>query len=322
MGLCGSKSTVPNADPRKDWERGVPVYVNVYDLQARGGNGAPVTVNGAMGLGAYHSGVQVFNAEFSFGGDPTGKCSAQTGIFSVNPKSALPSSQFHKQHLVGHLPAGTLQQQVFALVNKMKPDWLMSSYHLVKRNCNHFSEAFLWALDEEFNIKPATVQREAAIAEEKRTGKPATIPKPKIPERTLFLPAYINRAARFGSYMAPNAVIRALSRNAPTAEVPDDTAGPSRPPPGTTGSGGAGSSNANSGTTRPSGTTGQSAEELRKQHPLPNDRSKLEHMSARELRAATVAHGVDTTGCIEKGDYVDAILRHHDAVGTPAGGTL
>ena len=198
----------------------------------------------------------------------------------------------------------------------------MARYHLVKNNCNHFSEAFLWALDEEFNIKPVKLQTEAAAAEARRTGA-STIPKPKLPERTLFLPAYINRAARFGSYMAPNAVIKALSRGAPTAEVPDDvprSQPASAPPPQQQNTRGT----SNAGTNRASAKqgAGPSQEELRKQHPLPNDRAALERMAARELRTAMSAHGVDTTGCIEKADYVDAVLRHHADRGTPAGGSL
>jgi hypothetical protein len=308
MGLCGSKSTVPNADPRKDWEKGVPVYVNVYDLQARGSAAAgQASMNGAMGLGAYHSGIQVFNTEFSFGGDPSGKNSNQTGVFAVNPKSALPMSQFHKQHIVGHLPAGTRQQQVFALINAMKPKYPMSRYHLVKCNCNHFSEAFLWALDEEFNIKPVVEQQTAA-------GVPPN--KVKAPERTLFLPAYVNRAARFGSVMAPTAVIKALSRGAPAGEVPDDDgAGPSPPPA----SAPPPSSQPDASAAPAPAAAQPSAEQLRRENPLPNDREKLEHMSAKCLRNGMRAHAIDATGCIEKSEFVDAVMRYHQEVGTPAG---
>lgn len=62
--------------------RKVNVYLNIYELMSFDKyNGYLVP----LGLGAYHSGVEIYGEEFSFGyhdGD-------HTGIFSIDPRSAM-----------------------------------------------------------------------------------------------------------------------------------------------------------------------------------------------------------------------------------------
>jgi hypothetical protein len=317
MGLCGSAEACPAKDPARDWDEGVPVYLNVYDLQGRptesGKGGA--SLNSAMGFGAYHSGVQVFNYEFSFGGDPSGDTGPGTGVFTVNPKSALPAAQFHRQHLIGHLPKGTTQNQVMNVIMRLKNEWPKSSYHIVKRNCNHFSQALIEALDEEFFIKPSSfAQQQADLREaEAENGVPVTsascLPtggakkSRAVAKRRFAMPAYVNRAARLGAVLAPEAFVRALTKSAPPAQ---DTV-----PQGGPGAGGA--STPPPPRRAPTPASPQTQNESRARHPLPATRAELEKMSARELKTAMHVHGVDWTGCVEKPDFIDAVMKHHEA---------
>lgn len=57
------------------------VYLNVYELESfEGANKYLVP----LGFGAYHSGVEIFGREYSFGYGDT----SESGIFSIEPKTA------------------------------------------------------------------------------------------------------------------------------------------------------------------------------------------------------------------------------------------
>ncbi|KAI5556176.1 hypothetical protein BDE02_18G017700 [Populus trichocarpa] len=103
----------------------VPVYLNVYDL---------TTINGYaywVGLGIYHSGVQVHGVEYGFGAHdhPT------TGIFEVEPKQC-PGFMFRKSILIGRTDLGPKEVRVF--MEKLAQEFTGNTYHLITKNCNHF----------------------------------------------------------------------------------------------------------------------------------------------------------------------------------------
>ncbi|KAG6739232.1 hypothetical protein POTOM_056823 [Populus tomentosa] len=103
----------------------VPVYLNVYDL---------TTINGYaywVGLGIYHSGVQVHGVEYGFGAHdhPT------TGIFEVEPKQC-PGFMFRKSILIGRTDLGPKEVRVF--MEKLAQEFPGNTYHLITKNCNHF----------------------------------------------------------------------------------------------------------------------------------------------------------------------------------------
>ncbi|XP_059658230.1 deSI-like protein At4g17486 [Cornus florida] len=103
----------------------VPVYLNVYDL---------TPINGYaywLGLGVYHSGVQVHGVEYAFGAHehPT------TGIFEVEPKKC-PGFTFRKSILIGRTDMGP--KEVRALMEKFAEEYSGNTYNLITKNCNHF----------------------------------------------------------------------------------------------------------------------------------------------------------------------------------------
>ncbi|XP_057957098.1 deSI-like protein At4g17486 [Malania oleifera] len=110
---------------RKRKSGSVPVYLNVYDL---------TTINGYaywLGLGVYHSGVQVHGVEYAFGAHehPT------TGIFEVEPKQC-PGFTFRKSILIGRTDLGA--KDVRAFMEKLSGEYSGNSYNLITKNCNHF----------------------------------------------------------------------------------------------------------------------------------------------------------------------------------------
>lgn len=103
----------------------VPVYLNVYDL---------TSINGYaywLGLGVYHSGVQVHGVEYAFGAHelPT------TGIFEGEPKQC-PGFTFRKSLLVGRTDLGPKEVRMF--MEKLADEYNGNTYNLITKNCNHF----------------------------------------------------------------------------------------------------------------------------------------------------------------------------------------
>ncbi|KAE9467715.1 hypothetical protein C3L33_00386, partial [Rhododendron williamsianum] len=102
-----------------------PVYLNVYDL---------TSINGYaywLGLGAYHSGVQVHGIEYAFGAHeyPT------TGIFEGEPKQC-DGFTFRKAILIGWTEKGPLE--VRGVMEELAQVYKGSAYNLITKNCNHF----------------------------------------------------------------------------------------------------------------------------------------------------------------------------------------
>eukprot|EP00299_Pterocystis_sp_00344_P003504 c14266_g1_i1.p1 GENE.c14266_g1_i1~~c14266_g1_i1.p1 ORF type:complete len:226 (+),score=32.10 c14266_g1_i1:32-679(+) len=109
-----------------------PVVVNIYDLTPHNDH-----IYWA-GFGFYHSGVVVYGKEYTFGGNGEAEHSDQTGVFSHTPKG-LPNT-VRDQVLIGH--TSLTPSQVESIVSKLSSHFLARTYHLIHRNCNHFSDEF------------------------------------------------------------------------------------------------------------------------------------------------------------------------------------
>ncbi|KAK6127882.1 hypothetical protein DH2020_038390 [Rehmannia glutinosa] len=103
----------------------VAVYLNVYDLTSMNGYAY------WLGLGVYHSGVQVHGVEYAFGAHeyPT------TGIFEGEPKQC-DGFTFRKSILIGwtEMTLGEVRTVMEKLAEKYRGD----AYNLITKNCNHF----------------------------------------------------------------------------------------------------------------------------------------------------------------------------------------
>ncbi|KAL8139357.1 hypothetical protein V2J09_005378 [Rumex salicifolius] len=103
----------------------VPVYLNVYDI---------TPINGYaywIGLGAYHSGVQVHGVEYAFGAHeyPT------TGIFEGEPKQSE-GFTFRKGILIGWTELTSAE--VRKVMEELAEEYKGNAYNLITKNCNHF----------------------------------------------------------------------------------------------------------------------------------------------------------------------------------------
>ena len=103
------------------------VYVNVYDMRPENNWGFH------LGIGVWHTGVQLFNSiEVTFGGHP----GSFSGVFSLPPKSVpLPLRHSIKIGTLNKSPA-----ELRAILEQISEEYPGNSYNILNRNCNHFSD--------------------------------------------------------------------------------------------------------------------------------------------------------------------------------------
>jgi len=110
-----------------------PVILNVYDMFWTN----DYTSN--VGLGVFHSGLEVYGREYAYGGHPF----PFSGIFDIRPRDARElGEQFRfKQSLhLGNTDFTVME--VERIMEELGKEFRGDRYHLMSRNCNHFSGAF------------------------------------------------------------------------------------------------------------------------------------------------------------------------------------
>eukprot|EP00759_Apiculatamorpha_spiralis_P028730 PhF_6_TR31218/c1_g1_i1/m.45768 len=117
---CVRPSTATSNLSRKE------VIVNIYDVSISN------AIVGWMGLGVYHTGIEVYGKEYGFGRDTSG-----TGVFAINPKS-YEMHQYRESVSLGRTTF--TESEVECLMDALAHEWQCNLYHLTKRNCNDFSE--------------------------------------------------------------------------------------------------------------------------------------------------------------------------------------
>ena len=102
------------------------VVLNVYDLHENNDLLLP------LGLGLFHSGVQINSAEYTF--------ASGGGVFSTEPKYA-PGAKFRESIDMGEFK-GT-SRDMDKILDELRVEFRGSDYNIILRNCNHFAEAFV-----------------------------------------------------------------------------------------------------------------------------------------------------------------------------------
>lgn len=134
-----------------------PVWLHVYDL----GWMTKLVLNNPLGraggFGAFHSGIEVLGAEWSFQGSaPTEKsidthaeackelvdssgCEERTGLMCHHPK-VHPVHVYRESVCLGETPLRVAE--IWKLLLRMEREWLSKGYHVVHRNCTDFAHEF------------------------------------------------------------------------------------------------------------------------------------------------------------------------------------
>lgn len=106
------------------------VIVNVYDLSPSNEILYP------MGLGLYHTGVEILGTEYSF--------ASGAGVFESVPQQA-PGARFREAIPMGSYDGGHTELKR-VLSELSRGQFGPEDYNLIRRNCNHFANALCWKL--------------------------------------------------------------------------------------------------------------------------------------------------------------------------------
>ncbi len=109
---------------------GQPVILNVYDMFWTN----EYTNN--VGVGVYHSGLEVYGREYAYGGHPF----HFSGIFDITPRQAAElGEQFRFKEAIHLGNTDFRPMEVEKILEEMGREFRGDRYHLMSRNCNHFT---------------------------------------------------------------------------------------------------------------------------------------------------------------------------------------
>ena len=98
------------------------VFLNVYDLNEQSNEFLY-----PLGLGVYHSGVEISGVEYTFAGE--------SGIYEMTPKHA-PPAKFRESIDLGLSPGA---REISNAIEELKKSFKGTDYHVLNKNCNHFA---------------------------------------------------------------------------------------------------------------------------------------------------------------------------------------
>ena len=102
------------------------IYLNIYDLHSLNYYLHP------FGIGAYHTGVQLFDVEFAFGAHET----TSTGVYESEPRLSI-KAKFRESIYLGVITLGI--EKILDAIEELKLEYAGCAYNLFNKNCNHFS---------------------------------------------------------------------------------------------------------------------------------------------------------------------------------------
>mmetsp|Transcript_35423 Transcript_35423/g.75439 ORF Transcript_35423/g.75439 Transcript_35423/m.75439 type:complete len:219 (-) Transcript_35423:51-707(-) len=111
----------------------MPVILNIYDVTTRGGIRALNRFLKVFGTGAFHCGVEVHFREWSYR-----KCEGLgSGVACCLPR-CIEEHSYSESIPMGRTMMS--EEEVLALVRQLEKDWPGAAYHILRRNCCHFSD--------------------------------------------------------------------------------------------------------------------------------------------------------------------------------------
>ena len=87
-----------------------------------------------LGLGLYHSGVEINGYEFCYGGDVS---NSGSGVMHLPPLT-IQGAKYHCSYLMGVVNDSKL---LYTILEETRRQFIAKDYSLVSQNCNHFADA-------------------------------------------------------------------------------------------------------------------------------------------------------------------------------------
>eukprot|EP00928_Gymnodinium_smaydae_P036527 TRINITY_DN2551_c0_g2_i1.p1 TRINITY_DN2551_c0_g2~~TRINITY_DN2551_c0_g2_i1.p1 ORF type:complete len:213 (-),score=31.04 TRINITY_DN2551_c0_g2_i1:90-728(-) len=134
-GRCGREAGLESEseeDADSDLLR-APVVLRVYDVSLKSQVARANQFLYRVGTGAYHSAVEVYGIEWSYGR------SRRCGIFSSKPGECA-AHHYRQQVFMGY--TALCEEEVKSVLKSLRPAWHGQAYHLLRHNCTHFCDAF------------------------------------------------------------------------------------------------------------------------------------------------------------------------------------
>ncbi|KAK9461902.1 PPPDE putative peptidase domain-containing protein [Lipomyces oligophaga] len=141
-----------------------PVMINVYDMLQ---NSRVAPVIWTLGIPILHSAVEVDGREYAYGGHEESNIS---GVYYSKPQLLLPGGISCKVSIL-HEYTTYSPAEVLAIVNDLSLEFMGTSYNLLHKNCNHFTDALVRRLTDK--PVPAWLNRATAIG----SAVPCLIPQ-------------------------------------------------------------------------------------------------------------------------------------------------
>ncbi len=104
----------------------IKIFLNIYDIN---------TLNPWLhpfGLGAYHTSIQFFDTEFSFGFHS----GSHSGVYETEPRRSC-EGKFRQSISLGTTLLSI--EEILDAIEELKVEYIGCSYNLFTKNCNHFT---------------------------------------------------------------------------------------------------------------------------------------------------------------------------------------